>query len=387
MVCHCGSNASRPWKALHHVRGRKAGSGGWIRTNDQRINSPLRYRCATPDHLAARPLAEGFGVRNRAGCRSRHLHGAGPARGREALCLAHQHLQRSACAPRRCRPRQLDQREVEAANGGTAAVLDRAAGVDRSNPCRQPPIKAGSVARPMSGASVCPCRAIEVQSACAHVAGREGQHPGGVARQERDAGPGRTGERGRDAGHNLSGDPGLGAAGLLLADEDARRVTARHGRHLIGQETVVDDRVCPRLADASRQFCQVRRDGQDGAAGGFETSRHGGRPLRVRIHRQDTQGQPIPLRRRGTPDYARGEGKGWRSEAELNRRRGFCRPLPDHSAIGPLGLSIVRRPARVKAGFGFPALRRRPITTPEDRQGFHERSAQRGGAFRARRGL
>lgn len=25
------------------------GSGGWIRTNDQRINSPLRYRCATPD--------------------------------------------------------------------------------------------------------------------------------------------------------------------------------------------------------------------------------------------------------------------------------------------------------------------------------------------------
>ncbi len=26
-----------------------SGSGGWIRTNDQRINSPLRYRCATPD--------------------------------------------------------------------------------------------------------------------------------------------------------------------------------------------------------------------------------------------------------------------------------------------------------------------------------------------------
>src|SRR5215218_6723698 len=25
----------------------------------------------------------------------------------------------------------------------------------------------------------------------------------------------------------------------------------------------------------------------------------------------------------------------WRSGAELNRRRGFCRPLPDHSATGP----------------------------------------------------
>jgi hypothetical protein len=37
------------------------GSGGWIRTNDQRINSPLRYRCATPDQPVGgaynRPLA------------------------------------------------------------------------------------------------------------------------------------------------------------------------------------------------------------------------------------------------------------------------------------------------------------------------------------------
>jgi hypothetical protein len=28
---------------------KKVGSGGWIRTSDQRINSPLRYRCATPE--------------------------------------------------------------------------------------------------------------------------------------------------------------------------------------------------------------------------------------------------------------------------------------------------------------------------------------------------
>ncbi len=27
----------------------RAGSGGRIRTYDQRINSPLRYRCATPE--------------------------------------------------------------------------------------------------------------------------------------------------------------------------------------------------------------------------------------------------------------------------------------------------------------------------------------------------
>jgi hypothetical protein len=27
----------------------KVGSGGRIRTYDQRINSPLRYRCATPE--------------------------------------------------------------------------------------------------------------------------------------------------------------------------------------------------------------------------------------------------------------------------------------------------------------------------------------------------
>ena len=28
----------------------EAGSGGRIRTYDQRINSPLRYRCATPEY-------------------------------------------------------------------------------------------------------------------------------------------------------------------------------------------------------------------------------------------------------------------------------------------------------------------------------------------------
>ena len=41
-------------------KGRR-GSGGWIRTNDQRINSPLRYRCATPDQprggAYSRPVA------------------------------------------------------------------------------------------------------------------------------------------------------------------------------------------------------------------------------------------------------------------------------------------------------------------------------------------
>lgn len=36
------------------------GSGGWIRTNDQRINSPLRYRCATPDQPGAGPIAAPF---------------------------------------------------------------------------------------------------------------------------------------------------------------------------------------------------------------------------------------------------------------------------------------------------------------------------------------
>ena len=30
----------------------RAGSGGRIRTYDQRINSPLRYRCATPEESA-----------------------------------------------------------------------------------------------------------------------------------------------------------------------------------------------------------------------------------------------------------------------------------------------------------------------------------------------
>ena len=33
--------------------GRKVGSGGRIRTYDQRINSPLRYRCATPEYRHA----------------------------------------------------------------------------------------------------------------------------------------------------------------------------------------------------------------------------------------------------------------------------------------------------------------------------------------------
>ena len=28
------------------------GSGGWIRTSDQLINSQLRYRCATPERIA-----------------------------------------------------------------------------------------------------------------------------------------------------------------------------------------------------------------------------------------------------------------------------------------------------------------------------------------------
>ena len=35
-------------KKARHIRpGSMYGSPGWIRTNDQRINSPLRYRCAT----------------------------------------------------------------------------------------------------------------------------------------------------------------------------------------------------------------------------------------------------------------------------------------------------------------------------------------------------
>ena len=29
------------------------GSGDWIRTSDQLINSQLRYRCATPEHVVA----------------------------------------------------------------------------------------------------------------------------------------------------------------------------------------------------------------------------------------------------------------------------------------------------------------------------------------------
>lgn len=35
----------------------RIGSGGWIRTNDQRINSPLRYRCATPDQPRSAAIA------------------------------------------------------------------------------------------------------------------------------------------------------------------------------------------------------------------------------------------------------------------------------------------------------------------------------------------
>ena len=40
---------SRPKPAQSNSLKAEPGSGGWIRTNDQRINSPLRYRCATPD--------------------------------------------------------------------------------------------------------------------------------------------------------------------------------------------------------------------------------------------------------------------------------------------------------------------------------------------------
>jgi hypothetical protein len=39
----------RIFAILLGVRRRKVGSGGRIRTYDQRINSPLRYRCATPE--------------------------------------------------------------------------------------------------------------------------------------------------------------------------------------------------------------------------------------------------------------------------------------------------------------------------------------------------
>ncbi len=38
------------------------GSGGRIRTYDQRINSPLRYRCATPDQCVAGCIAERIGA-------------------------------------------------------------------------------------------------------------------------------------------------------------------------------------------------------------------------------------------------------------------------------------------------------------------------------------
>ena len=39
----------------------RAGSGGRIRTYDQRINSPLRYRCATPDQCVGGYIAERAG--------------------------------------------------------------------------------------------------------------------------------------------------------------------------------------------------------------------------------------------------------------------------------------------------------------------------------------
>ena len=41
---------------------RKVGSGGRIRTYDQRINSPLRYRCATPEYAIPFKEALSMGV-------------------------------------------------------------------------------------------------------------------------------------------------------------------------------------------------------------------------------------------------------------------------------------------------------------------------------------
>lgn len=83
------------------------GSGGRIRTYDQRINSPLRYRCATPDHHGAGELAGHRRQRNRPPARpaSMHLHHmpdeisrrrnarwGGGALAEQAACKAPRHL-------------------------------------------------------------------------------------------------------------------------------------------------------------------------------------------------------------------------------------------------------------------------------------------------------
>ena len=44
----------------------KVGSGGRIRTYDQRINSPLRYRCATPEYAIPFEEALNFSFLNAA---------------------------------------------------------------------------------------------------------------------------------------------------------------------------------------------------------------------------------------------------------------------------------------------------------------------------------
>ena len=45
-------------KARYCDRALVFGSPGWIRTNDQRINSPLRYRCATGEWLEAANITD-----------------------------------------------------------------------------------------------------------------------------------------------------------------------------------------------------------------------------------------------------------------------------------------------------------------------------------------
>ncbi len=79
------------------------GSGGRIRTYDQRINSPLRYRCATPEdtdpglsepvsmlhELALRNTADGPGGYNapaRCASRSTAKNAAEPKSGPRPLC-------------------------------------------------------------------------------------------------------------------------------------------------------------------------------------------------------------------------------------------------------------------------------------------------------------
>jgi hypothetical protein len=47
-------------KARRFGRASMLGSPGWIRTNDQRINSPLRYRCATGEEGADLTVAGVF---------------------------------------------------------------------------------------------------------------------------------------------------------------------------------------------------------------------------------------------------------------------------------------------------------------------------------------